>query len=245
MIKTEKIISKIEKYASLDLAEDWDNSGWQIDLKHDYVNKVLVALSLTNDVLEQAITNDCDLIVTHHPVIFHKLDKIEDAVVIQAIKHNISVYSAHTNLDKTYGSTTDALAGVLGLKNLMPIGDYVKLSQMKDEISVDELIEKVKSTFNLEKIKVINPKDIKNVKNVALCAGGGGNYIKEIKDYDVDLYITGDIKFHDALNVHDFVVLDIGHFESERPVLETIKGLISKTDVEVIVADEKVPWRYL
>ena len=71
MIKTDYIISKIEKYASLELAEPWDNSGWKIDLGHDYTNKVLVALSMTQDVLEQAITNDCDLIITHHPMIFN------------------------------------------------------------------------------------------------------------------------------------------------------------------------------
>ena len=116
---------------------------------------------------------------------------------------------------------------------------------MKEDVGVDEIIEKVKGSLNLEKIKVVNPAGIKKVRNIALCAGGGGKYIKDIKDYDVDLYITGDIKFHEALNVHDFVVLDIGHFESERPVLETIKGLISKSDAEVIVASEKVPWRYM
>ena len=103
MIKTEDIISKIEKYASLDLMEPWDNSGWQINLCHDYTNKVMVALSLTKESLEQAITNDCDLIITHHPLIFDRLNAIDDSVIIEAIRHNISVYSAHTNLDKTYG----------------------------------------------------------------------------------------------------------------------------------------------
>ena len=82
MIKTENIISKIEKYASLDLAEPWDNSGWQIDLCHDYTNKVLVALSLTKESLEQAITNDCDLIITHHPLIFDRLNAIDDVLDI-------------------------------------------------------------------------------------------------------------------------------------------------------------------
>ena len=87
MIKTDYIISKIEKYASLDLAEPWDNSGWQVNLGHDYTNKVLVALSLTKDVLEQAITNDCDLIVTHHPLIFNSIKKIDNPLI--AINTNI------------------------------------------------------------------------------------------------------------------------------------------------------------
>ncbi len=245
MIKTESIISILESYASLDLAESWDNSGWQINLHHDYTNKVLIALSLTKDVLEQAITNDCDLVVTHHPLIFHKLSKIDDTVLVQAIKHNICVYSAHTNLDKTYGSTTDALAGVLGLKNLVAINDFIKIANIKDEVALDEFVGKAKQSLGSERMKLINPSNIETVRNVALCAGSGGSFIKLLADYDVDLFITGDIKYHAALEVRDFAVLDVGHFESELPVLPIIQGLIAKTGVETVVAQEHVPWVYM
>ena len=131
MIKTDEIISKIEKYASLDLMEPWDNSGWQINLHHGYTNRVLIALSLTKETLSEAITNDCDLIITHHPLIFDKLSKIDSSIIVEAIKHNICVYSAHTNLDKTYGSTTDALAGVLGFKNLVTVDEYIKIAELR------------------------------------------------------------------------------------------------------------------
>ena len=245
MIKTESIISILENYASLDLAESWDNSGWQINLHHDYTNKVIIALSLTKDVLEQAITNDCDLIVTHHPLIFHKLNKIDDTVLVQAIKHNICVYSAHTNLDKTYGSTTDALAGVLGLKNLVAINDFVKLANIKDEVALNEFVEKVKLSLGSQRMKLINPNNVETVRNVALCAGAGGSYIKLLADYDVDLFITGDLKYHSALEVREFAVLDVGHFESELPVLPILQGLIAKTGVETVIAQEHVPWVYL
>ncbi len=245
MIKTEEIISKIEKYASLDLMEPWDNSGWQINLCHDYTNKVLVALSLTKEVLEQAITNDCDLIVTHHPVIFDRLSAINDSVIIEAIKHNISIYSAHTNLDKTYGSTTDALAGVLGLKNLITVDDYIKISHLKDEIALDEFLDNAKVALGVDRIKLINPSGVETVKNVAISAGAGGGFIKKLRDYDVDLYMTGDIKFHAALEVTNFAAADIGHFNSEVHVLPLLQGLISKAGVEVIIANEHVPWVYI
>ncbi len=245
MIKTDSIITILEKYASLDLAEDWDNSGWQINLHHDYTNKVLVALSLTKDVLEQAITNDCDLIVTHHPLIFQRLSKIDDTVLVQAIKHNICVYSAHTNLDKTYGSTTDALAGVLGLKNLVKVNEFVKIANIKDEIALDEFLGKVKMSLGSERLKLINPNNIETVRSVAICAGSGGSYIKLLADYDVDLLITGDVKYHAALEVRDFAVLDVGHFESELPVLPLIQGLIAKAGVETLIAQEHVPWEYI
>lgn len=245
MIKTDEIISKIEKYASPDLAESWDNTGWQINLHHDYTNRVLIALSFTKDVLEQAITNDCDLIITHHPPIFHKLNKIDNNTLIQAIKHNICVYSAHTNLDKTYGSTTDALCGVLGLKNLVTANDYIKISHLKDEIALDEFVLNVKQSLNSDRIKLINPSNVQTVRNIAICAGAGSGSIEALNDYDVDLYITGDVKFHAALEVDGFAVADIGHFESELPVLPLIQGLIAKTGVETIIAREQVPWVYV
>lgn len=245
MIKTDDIIQKIERYASLDLMESWDNSGWQINLCHDYTNKVLVALSLTKETLVQAITNDCDLIITHHPLIFDRLSAINDSVIIEAIKHNISVYSAHTNLDKTYGSTTDALAGVLGLKNLITVDDYIKISHLKDEVALDDFLDSAKVSLGVERIKLINPSGVTAIKNIAICAGAGGSYIKKLRDYDIDLYITGDIKFHAALEVRNFAAADIGHFESEIPVLPLLQGLIAKAGVEVVIAEEHVPWTYI
>ncbi len=242
MIKTDYIISKIEKYASLELAEPWDNSGWQINLGHDYTNKVLVALSMTRDVLEQAITNDCDLIITHHPMIFDSIKKIDNDLIIDTIKNNICVYSAHTNLDKTSGSTTDQLCGVLGLQNPIPIDNYVKNVCLKDELALEQLITNIKQSLNLEHVKLINPNNIEIVKNIAICAGAGGSYIDKLKEYDVDVYITGDVKFHKALEVEGFAVIDIGHFESEIPILPLIQGLIAKTKVEVIIAKEEKPW---
>ena len=242
MIKTDYIISKIEKYASLDLAETWDNSGWQINPDHDYTNKVLVALSFTKDVLEQAITNDCDLVITHHPLIFNPVKKISNSLITEAIKNNICVYCAHTNLDKTYGSTTDALCGVLGLQNLVTVEDYIKISHLKDELALEQLIQNIKQALNLEQVKLINPNGVSIVKNIAICAGAGGNFVDKLRDYDVDAYITGDIKFHKALEVEGFALIDIGHFESELPVLPLIQGLIAKTKVEVIIAKEDKPW---
>ncbi len=242
MIKTDYIISKIEKYASLELAEPWDNSGWQVNLGHDFTNRVLVALSLTSDVLEQAITHDCDLIITHHPLIFNPLKKITNPLILEAIKNNICIYCAHTNLDKTYGSTTDALCGVLGLQNLVTVEDYIKIAHLKDELALEQVILNIKQALNLDAVKLINPSNISIIRNIAVCAGGGAGFIDKLIDYDIDLYITGDIKFHKALEVDGFAVIDIGHFESELPVLPIIQGLISKTKVEVMIAKEEKPW---
>ena len=108
-----------------------------------------------------------------------------------------------------------------------------------------ELLQTVKMSVGSERVKVINPSNIETVRNVAICAGAGGSYIKKLNEYDIDLYITGDIKFHAALEVRGFAVADIGHFESELPVLPLIQGLIAKTGVETIIAQEHIPWEYI
>ncbi len=108
-----------------------------------------------------------------------------------------------------------------------------------------ELLSGIKTAIGTERIKLINPSNIETVRNVALCAGAGGGSIKKLREYDVDLYITGDVKFHAALEVQGFAVADIGHFESELPVLPLIQGLIAKAGVETIIAKEHIPWEYI
>ena len=106
-------------------------------------------------------------------------------------------------------------------------------------------MEKVKGALGTERLKLINPSNIDSIKKIAISAGAGGGLIKKAKGYDIDIFITGDVKFHAALEVQDFAVLDVGHFESELPILPTIQGLISKTGVEAIIAEEHVPWIYV
>ena len=130
----------------------------------------------------------------------------------------------------------------MGLQNLVTVEDYIKIAHLKDELALEQLIENIKQSLNLEQVKLINPNNITIAKNIAICAGAGGSFIDKLRDYDVDVYITGDIKFHKALEVEGFAVIDIGHFESELPVLPLIQGLIAKTKVEVMIAREEKPW---
>ena len=130
----------------------------------------------------------------------------------------------------------------MGLQNLVTVEDYIKIAHLKDELAIEQLCDNIKQALNLEHVKLINPDNITIAKNIAVCAGAGGGFIDKLRDYDVDVYITGDIKFHKALEVEGFAVIDIGHFESELPVLPLIQGLISKTKVDVMIASEEKPW---
>ena len=145
-----------------------------------------------------------------------------------------------------YKASADADYTSISIKSFPDIGaapNMIECTTLSDE--VQQFVEGVKLALDSQRIKLINPSNIQSVKNIAISAGAGGSFIDTISDYDVDLYITGDVKFHAALEVEGFAVADIGHFESELPVLPLIQGLIAKTGVETMIAREQVPWTYI
>jgi len=248
MTKSSEIIQKIENFAPLSLACDWDNSGWQIFLGDNQIKKVMLALSPTLDVIEHAIANQCELIISHHPLMFDKINKINaseytDLSVIKAIQNNIQIYSAHTNLDITQDGIADRLAGLFNLKNIETSESFVRIGYLEREENLDDFFEKIKNTLNIENLKIINPISKTTVKKIAVCPGSGGDLIDKLQD--VDLYITGDIKYHSALEVSNVIVVDAGHFETERIILPYLKELIETSDLEIFIAEEKSPWKII
>ena len=106
MINVGEIINEIEKFAPVEMAQNWDNTGWQINFNKQEAKKIMLCLSVTQDIISQAINQECDLIISHHPLIFNPLKKITsdtvtEKIIIEAIKNDIQIYSAHTNLDIT------------------------------------------------------------------------------------------------------------------------------------------------
>ena len=122
-----EIVQKIEKFAPLETQEKWDASGWIVDLKESYVNKILFALTITDQILEQAIEKGCDMIISHHPLFFVPLEY-----------KKINMYCAHTNLDRAEGGTTDLIIQELGFKKTYN-NDFVRVVELDKSISVEEL----------------------------------------------------------------------------------------------------------
>ena len=246
MAKTSEIIKILENYAPLENAEEWDNSGWQIFLGNDYTTKVLICLTVTEDIINQAEELGCNLIISHHPVIFKPLKNIRDAKIIKAIQRGIQIYSLHTNCDKTKNGTSDLIAEKLNLKKVASLNDFVRVGLTQRIMTLDELISYVKLAFNVERIKLINNTNLKKIKTIAVCAGAGAEFIKDIQKYNIDAYITSEVKYHDALDSKHLAILDIGHFESEKPFVEEIKNLLeSKKGIDVVIAKEKPAWEYV
>ena len=254
MTDLNKIIEKIEKFAPPELASDWDNSGWQVYLGNNSANKILLALTCTLDIVEQAIKNNCNLIISHHPLIFEKINKIstENSAllpVIKAIQNNIQVYSAHTNLDSTEGGIADKLAELLKLKNItlleqIPEDSLLgRVGKFAEEKELNIFIEELKKILKTDNIKLINPSNKTKIRKVAVIPGGGASFIPKLKG--IDVLITGDVKYHNALETKDFAIIDAGHFETERVILSVLKELLSEFPVKTFIAEEKSPWEIL
>lgn len=219
-----EIVRKIEEFAPIDTQEDWDSSGWIIDNGYSEVNKVLFALTITDKIYEQALDKKCDMIISHHPLF----------TVPIKYKH-LNMYCAHTNFDKAHGGTTDILLKKLGFKG-KPFGNYVRIVELEKEMGLEYL--KVKLLYISPKLRVINNYDKEMIKTIAFCAGSGAEFISETP---CDAFVTGDLKFHKALEA-DKIVFDIGHFESEIIAVKELRDITGLNEREGLIADEKSPF---
>lgn len=219
----------IEDFAPKNLAESYDNVGLQIGDANDEIKGILVSLDATNDVVEEAKAKGCNLIYTHHPLLYRKPSTITSETllgrkIMNIIKANISLYSAHTNLDSTQNGITEALVSLLGYdkfeimevnKNDIKsgVGRIVTLENSK---SAKKLIEETKEKLNIKSLKASGDLN-KEIRKIAFVNGSGEDYLGLALKLGADAIITGDTTYH---YVSDFteeglVIIDAGHFATE------------------------------
>ena len=237
-MKVKDIINIIEEFAPLSIQEKWDNSGLCIGSPEDEVTSVLMGLDCTPELVDEAIAYGADMIVTHHPLIFSGLKKISSddlvgAAVIKAIKAGISIYAAHTNADKVIAGVSGAMAAKLGLENVTILdedGEGTGLGVVGDlpiPMTSQEAVDFVKARFNLMAMKTSKPIDGK-ISRIAMCGGSGGSLIGAAKAAGAQLYISGDISYHNFFTPEGFMIMDIGHYESEIEIVDILFSLIKK-----------------
>lgn len=244
MEKVTKIIKRIEEFAPLNTMQKWDNSGWQINLGIEDTNRILLALDVTPSTVDEAINKKCDLILSHHPIFFNSIKTIETPFIIKAIQNNIQVYSAHTNLDIAQGGVSEYLAEKCGFTDLDTAFEFIKYKQFDEEKNFSKLISTLKTIFSLPSVRVVNSQR-KTYKSIAFCSGSGAEYIQDLEKIGIDVFITGDLKHHQALNAKNMTIVDLGHFHSERFVVEIFENILKNEDVEVIAAVEKPAWELI
>ncbi len=179
-----EIIKKIEEFAPPETAEDWDCSGWLIETGKRYVNKIMLALTITDDVVKQAKEQHCDMIISHHPLFFVPLHYT-----------GIDLYCAHTNMDKAKGGTTDKLIEVLGMPDASVCGEFLRIAEY--ETTVEKFARKLSEIS--PNLRYVNNKNITKLEKIAFCAGSGSEFIQEAFEHGCDALVTGDLKFHTVL----------------------------------------------
>ena len=236
--KVKDVAAVIEGFAPLSVQEGWDNSGLCVCSPEDEVTSVLFALDCTPELVDEAIDCGADMIITHHPLIFSGLKKISPddltgAAVMKAIRAGISIYAAHTNADKVLSGVSGAMASRLSLQNVEILdldGDGTGLGVVGDlpePLTPEQALALVKEKFSLEVVKASRPGD-GLISRVALCGGSGGSLIGAAKRAGAQLYISGDISYHNFFTPEGFMIMDIGHYESEIEIVDILFSLIKK-----------------
>ena len=237
-MKVKDIIKVIEDFAPLAIQEGWDNSGLCVGSPDDEVSSVLLALDCTPELVDEAVSCGADMIVTHHPLIFSglkriSLDDMVGNVVIKAVKAGISIYAAHTNADKVLEGVSGAMAARLGLHHVSVLdedGEGTGLGAVGDlpePMSAEQALAFVKERFGLKVVKSSRPVECM-ISRIAMCGGSGGSLIGAAKKAGAQLYISGDISYHNFFTQDGFMIMDVGHYESEIDIVEILFSLIKK-----------------
>ena len=250
MAELNKIIDFLKSFAPFELAEDYDNVGLLVGDKNKEIKKIMITLDVDEKVVADAKELGCDLIISHHPLIFSPLKRVvsDDACarsVIALIKNDIALVSVHTNFDSADSGLCDLfLDKIVKTKNRTSIdGNGIgRLADLCDECELSDILAKVKDEFNLYALRYVGDKN-KKVRKIAVCNGGGADFVYSAKEMGADLYISGDIKYHHARFAYenDIALIEVPHYNAEIIFCEYVKELLEKEfkDIfELIITDK-------
>ncbi|SEA92951.1 dinuclear metal center protein, YbgI/SA1388 family [Alistipes timonensis JC136] len=240
-MKISQITEVIERFAPLGWQESYDNAGLIVGRPDDEVHKALLAVDVTEEVLDEAEAEGCDIVLTHHPIIFHALKRFNSADPVQrcverAIRSRIALYACHTNLDSAPEGMSWRLAEILGVGNLGVLqpseaGEGVGfgvVGELSESVDTVEFMQFIRRKLG---VKVVRYSDTATsaVRRVAVCTGAGASLIGEARRAGADIYITADLKYNDFMTPDKVLtVADIGHFESEYCAIELLFDILSK-----------------
>mgnify|MGYP002623732272 CR=1 FL=1 len=261
-MKIKEIVDALERFAPLPLQDGFDNAGMQVGLTDADCAGALLCLDVTEEVLDEAIREGCNLVVSHHPLIFKGVKSITgsnyvERCVMKAIKHDITIFSAHTNLDNAVNGVNFKMAEKIGLKHvevLEPRADgWLNAGAgVVGELEVPEaeeaFLRRIKQTFEVGCLRHTALTG-RQIRRVALCGGAGAFLMPEAIKKGADAFITGEIKYHDYFGrAEEILLAEIGHYESEQYTKEIFKKIISEQFPEVSVKMTTVntnPIKYL
>ncbi|MBD3790814.1 MAG: Nif3-like dinuclear metal center hexameric protein [Campylobacterales bacterium] len=237
-MKLQEVYEFLDTISPFELQEKWDNSGLIVGDMRREVSQIVISLDIDEAMIEEA--EEGTLFVVHHPLIFGKLTQLDFAkypsnLIEKMILKKQALIALHTNFDQTHLNRY-VFEKVLGLKmeNELPF-----VCMARGEWSYKGLLGLLKEKFGLPTLKVVGKKE--KITSIALTTGAGASLIDQI---DADCFLTGDIKYHDAMKAmsEDLMMVDIGHYESEKFFAEILYDELKVLPLLVIIAQSKNPF---
>lgn len=254
-IRLGRIIQWMTELAPEHLAEDWDSVGLQVGEPDTPVSRVMTALTVTEDVIEQGRARGVQLIVAHHPVLFGSVKSLSTntrvgRLLTMLIRADIALYVSHTNLDTAYGGVNDTLSKRLSLLDVTPFfaneidnggkPHLGRIGRLPQPMDADSFINHVKTSLDVKDCRPAGARPDGLIERVAVIGGSGGSFINDAAACGADAFVTGDIDYHDAdearfLGLH---MVDAGHFGTEKHVPLELATYLRRRAIEDSVAFE-------
>lgn len=240
-MKIKVILDALEHFAPLPLQESWDNAGLQVGLTETDASGALLCLDVNERIIDEAIEKGCNVIVSHHPLLFHGLKQVSDAnyvqrIVMKAIRNDIAIISMHTNMDSALNGVNYKIAEKLGLtevafideknNSVAPSGSGV-IGKFAEPMAAHDFITKVKQTFACGCVMANEPL-MRPIRSVAICGGSGAFLLDEAVKAGADAFITGEMHYHEYFDrEQEIQIAVIGHYESEHFTTEVFRDIIN------------------
>ena len=261
MLSCQVVMNALERIAPRHLAEDWDNTGLLVGSYAQKMERILVALDVDDTVVAEAIERRADMIVAHHPAIFRGMKQLRTDLPLgrrlaALLTHGIAVAAAHTNLDITRGGVNDVLAARLGLEKLSSFittaqtdgsaESLGRIGTLPTPVAIDDFAHSVCKRLGVSHVRLVRAAD-RPVRRVAVVGGAGAEFIDTAVRRGADVYVTGDVKYHEAQRAAEqgMHLIDAGHFGTEVPVLPVLADLLRAElaaehgTVEILVTEKQ------
>jgi dinuclear metal center YbgI/SA1388 family protein len=241
-VKIKEVLSALERFAPLPLQESWDNAGLQVGLTETEVSGALLCLDVNEKIVDEAIQKGCNLIVSHHPLLFRGLKTISDLTDVQrtvrmAVRNDICVVSMHTNMDNAQGGVNFKMAEKLGLHDVrfmasktvggIEAGSGV-IGELEKPLVACDFVLAVKKAFDVE-CALCNEMLRRPVSKVAICGGAGDFLLDEAVKAGADAFITGEMHYHQYFGYEQQIqICVIGHYQSEQYTGEIFREIIER-----------------
>ena len=252
-MKIKEVLSALERFAPLPLQESWDNAGLQVGLTETEVSGALLCLDVNERIVDEAIRKGCNLIVSHHPLLFRGLKTISDLTdvqrtVMKVIENHLCVVSMHTNMDNAKGGVNYRIAEKLGLSDVQFFApkqvDGIEAGSgvtglLPDPMAADDFVLAVKKAFGVE-CAMCNELLRRPVHRVAICGGAGDFLLDEALKTGADAFITGEMHYHQYFGYEQKIqICVIGHYQSEQFTTEVFQTIIQKAcpGVRTLIAE--------